>query len=174
MAILIASEGMLFAAFIATYFYLRFQHPVWPLRGDPEPDVLVPAIAVGALALMSIPVQLWSRAARAGRLGATRWFVLSALVVQVAYLAWAVHDFADQKASFAYSTDAYSSIYYTLLVTDHVHVAAGILFSLWLVAKLAGGLTTYRVNGAQAIAWYWHAVNAITVAVYLTLWSARL
>ena len=37
MAALIASELMLFVAMIGTYFYLRFNTPVWPPPGVPEP-----------------------------------------------------------------------------------------------------------------------------------------
>ena len=32
-------------------------------------------------------------------------------------------------------------------------------------AKLARGLTTYRANATQAIAWYWHFVNVLTIVV---------
>jgi hypothetical protein len=53
-------------------------------------------------------------------------------------------------------------------------VLLGILFNVWLLGKLAGGLTGYRVRAAQAIAWYWYAVNALTVLVIATLLSARL
>jgi hypothetical protein len=35
-------------------------------------------------------------------------------------------------------------------------------------------MTPYRVRAAQAIAWYWHFVNAATLAVALTLASGRL
>jgi heme/copper-type cytochrome/quinol oxidase subunit 3 len=74
---------------------------------------------------------------------------------------------------FDITRDAYSSIYYTLLGADHAHVFLGILFNLWLLGKLATGLTTYRANAVQAIAWYWHAVNILTVVVIGTLLSAR-
>ena len=39
------------------------------------------------------------------------------------------------------------------------------------------GLPQYQdagENAVQAVAWYWHAVNVITIAVTLTLLSARL
>jgi len=94
MAILIASEATLFAALIGTYFYLRFETAVWPPRGVPEPDALVPAILVAVLALTSIPVHLAWRSVRAGRVGPARMLLLGALVVQVGYFAWALHDFA--------------------------------------------------------------------------------
>jgi heme/copper-type cytochrome/quinol oxidase subunit 3 len=60
-----------------------------------------------------------------------------------------------------------------LLGADHAHVAVGILFNLWLLGKLARGLTTYRLNAVQAITWYWHFVNVLTLVVIATVLSAR-
>ena len=122
-------------------------HAAGRRTGFPEPSVVVPLILLACLVATSVPMQLASRAARAGRLGATRCSSLVALVVQAGYLAYEVHDFADQLASDSGITrDAYSSIYYTLLGADHAHVALGLLLDLWLLAKLARGLTPYRLN----------------------------
>jgi heme/copper-type cytochrome/quinol oxidase subunit 3 len=172
MVILIASEATLFGAFIGTYYYLRFKSPAWPPDGLPEPKVVVPLILVGVLLTTSVPMQLASAAAQAGRLAATRLLVLAAVFVQSGYFAYEVHDFSDQLKSFDISRNAYSSIYYTLLGADHGHVALGLLFNLWLLWKLARGLTRYRVNAVRAIAWYWHAVNVLTLVVFGTLLSA--
>lgn len=174
MVMLVASEATLFGAFIGTYFYLRFRAPQWPPAGIPEPRVIVPLILVGVLLLSSIPMHLASQAATAGRLGATRLFVLAALVLQAGYFAYEVHDFSDQLQTFDITRDAYSSIYYVLLGATHAHVGLGILFDLWLLWKLVRGLTTYRVHATQAIAFYWHAVNAITLIVTLVLLSAAI
>jgi cytochrome c oxidase subunit 3 len=174
MMIFVASESTLFGAFVGTYFYLRFKTPTWPPDGIPEPRVVLPLILVACLVATSVPMQLASRAAQSGRLAATRLFILAALVVQCGYLAYEVHDFHGQLQTFDITRDAYSSIYYTLLGADHAHVFIGVLFNFWLLWKLARGLTTYRANAAQAIAWYWHAVNVITVVVILTLLSARI
>ena len=168
---LIASEGTLFGAFIGTYYFLRFKTLHWPPPGIPEPKVVVPLILVGCLAVTSVPMQLASRAAHRGRLAATRLFLVAALVVQCGYFAFEMHDFQDQLRDFTPTTNAYGSIYYTLLGADHAHVFMGLLFNLWLLWKLARGLTTYRVNAVQAIAWYWHAVNLLTLIVIGTLLS---
>lgn len=173
MVILVASEGTLFGAFIGTYYYLRFNTAVWPPDGLPKPAVAVPLILVGVLVLTSIPMQIASLAARAGRLALTRLALGTALFVQCGYFAYEVHDFRDQLHRFDITRDAYSSIYYTLLGADHGHVLLGILFNLWLLGKLSRGLTRYRVNAAQAITLYWHAVNVLTVVVIGTLLSAR-
>ena len=174
MLILIASEGTLFGAFLGTYYYLRFKSPAWPPDGLPEPRVVVPLVLAAVLLTTSVPMQLASFAAHARRLAAARAFVVLALVVQGGYFAYAVHDFADQLHSFDITRNAYSSIYYTLLGADHAHVALGLLFDLWLLWKLATGLTTYRVKAVQAIAWYWHAVNLLTLVVIGTLSSAAI
>ena len=173
MIILIAAESTLFGVFIGTYYYLRFKTPAWPPDGLPEPKWVVPVILVACLASTSVPMQLASRAVRAGRLAATRLFISLALLVQASYFAYEVHDFSDQLHRFDITRNAYSSIYYTLLGADHAHVLLGVLFNLWLLGKLARGLTTYRLNAVQAITWYWHAVNVLTIVVLGVLLSAR-
>jgi heme/copper-type cytochrome/quinol oxidase subunit 3 len=173
MLMVIASEGTLLACLVATYWYLRLRAPHWPPAGIPEPRVVVPMSLAGALLLTSVPMQLASHAVRQGRLSATRLYILIALVVQTGYLAYEIHDFGDQLRDFGITRNAYSSIYYTLLGADHAHVAVGLLLDVWLLAKLVRGLTTYRVNAAVAITWYWHFVNVLTVVVIGTLTSVN-
>jgi heme/copper-type cytochrome/quinol oxidase subunit 3 len=174
MAMVIASEATLFGTFIGSYYYLRFSSPHWPPPGTPEPRVLVPLIMVGILATSSIPMWLAARAAARARLGSTRLLLVWALAVQCGYLVWATHDFVDQLQRSTPQDNAYSSIYYVLLGADHVHVAVGILLVAWLLAKLARGLTMYRLNATQAVAFYWHAVNLLTLIVMGVLLSATL
>jgi heme/copper-type cytochrome/quinol oxidase subunit 3 len=173
MSILIASEGMLFGCLIATYFYLRFKNPAWPPDGIAEPKLVLPLVLTACLAATSAPMQLALTAVRSGKVAAARLFLVAALVVQCGYFAYEVHDFHDQLAKVDITRDAYSSIYYTLLGADHGHVFLGILFNLWLLGKLARGLTRYRANATLAITWYWHFVNVLTIVVIATLLSAR-
>ena len=48
------------------------------------------------------------------------------------------------------------------------HVAAGLLLNLWVLARLAGGLTSYRVTAVSVTAWYWGFVAAVAVLVVAT------
>jgi len=173
MLMLIASEGTLLMCLVATYWYLRVRAVHWPPAGIPEPRVVVPMVLAGVLLLTSVPFQLASRAVREGRLRAARRLLLPALVVQAGYLAYEIQDFGDQLRGFGIARNAYSSIYYTLLGADHAHVALGLLLDVWLLAKLARGLTRYRVTATVAIAWYWHFVNVLTVVVIGTLTSVN-
>jgi heme/copper-type cytochrome/quinol oxidase subunit 3 len=172
MAMLLVSESVLFAAFIGTFFYLRFNNHPWPLPGDPEPKVVVPLILVAVLTTTSAFMHLAWKAAREGVLGATRALVAIALVVQCGYFAYEVHDFADELKKTPIDRDAYTSIHYVLLGADHAHVFVGLLFYVWLLWKLARGITTYRANALQAITWYTHFVNVLTWVVIGTILSA--
>jgi heme/copper-type cytochrome/quinol oxidase subunit 3 len=174
MAMLIAGETALFGMMIGSYFYLRFKNLHWPPPGIPEPKVVVPLVLLGVLLATLVPMQLAVFAGRAGRLGPTRAFLLLALVAQAGYFAMQVHEYQGDLSRFQRSQHAYASIYYTLLGADHAHVAAGLLFDLWLLAKLLRGFTGYRLRALSAIAFYWYLVSAITLAVTLTILSAAL
>jgi cytochrome c oxidase subunit III len=174
MAMLVASEATLFGTLIGSYYYLRFGAPHWPPLGTPAPRVVVPLIMVGVLATTSLPMQLAANAARRGRLGTTRALLVLALAVQCGYLVWAVHDYLHQLQNSTPQDNAYSSIYYVLLGADHAHVGVGILLVVWLLWKLLRGLTMYRLNAVQATAFYWHAVNVLTLIVTGVLLTATI
>lgn len=173
MLMVIASELTILASMIGAYWYLRLRAVHWPPPGVPEPRVVVPMVLSGVLLSTSVPMLLAARAVRAGRLVATRLFLLLALVVQAGYFAYEVTDYGDQIEKMNLSHDAYTSIYYTLLGADHAHVFVGMLLTVWLLLKLARGLTMYRLNATVAISWYWHFVNVLTVVIVGTLTSVH-
>ena len=170
-ALFVATEATLFGTLVGSYFFLRFNTLQWPPPGVSEPKALWPLVLTGVLVATSVPMQLAVRAARAGRRGAAWWLVAAALAVQAAYFAVQVHLFFGDLARFKPQGSSYASIYFTLLGADHAHVALGLLLDLWLLARLAARLTTYRLTGLRVIAFYWHFVNAVSVAVTLTLLS---
>jgi heme/copper-type cytochrome/quinol oxidase subunit 3 len=173
-AIFCASEAMLFGLLLGTYFYLRFRAVHWPPPGVPEPKVALPLILTAVLVASSVPMQVASRAARSARLGAAQGALLFALVTQAAYFGVQIHLFLDDLAKFTPQQGAYGSAYFTLVGAHHAHVAVGLLLDVWLLLRLVGGLTAYRLNGLRATAFYWHFVNALAVLVVLTQVSPAL
>ena len=167
-ALLIATEATLFGCLIATYFYLALQDVQWPPAGVPDPKVALPLVLTGALVLTSAPMLLAVRAARRADVARARLWVLLALLVQGAYFGVQMHQFLSDLDKFSPSDSAYGSIYFTLLGTHHAHVAVGILLNLWLLAKLLGGLTNYRLVALRVVTLYWLFVSAAAVCVLLT------
>jgi len=174
MAAFVATEATLFGALIGTYAYLRFTTVLWPPDGLPAPKVVLPLVLAALLAATSIPMALAASASRQGRARRAWALIVLALVVQSVYFGIQLNQFGADLDRFTPQRDAYASIYYTVLGAEHAHVAAGLLLNAWLVVRLAGGLTRYRVVAVRAIAFYWYAVSVITVAVTACLVSAAL
>ena len=173
-ALLVATEATLLGCVLGAYWYLRFKTVVWPPRGIPEPKVLWPVVLTAVLVSTSVPVQLAFRAGKARRVRGALLALLAAFVVQAAYLGVQIHLFLGDLHEFVPQQHAYASIYYVLVGAGHAHVALGLAIEAFLLAKLAGGLTRYRVIGLQANAFYWHFVNLFSVLLLLTQISPSL
>jgi len=165
MVVFVATEATLFATLIGSYYDLRFRTPHWPPPGVPDPKVAVPLVLLAVLVSSSIPVQLASRFAQAGRVAPTQLALLTALLLQAGYLGMQIHLFADDLHRFKPQGSAYGSIYFTLVGAHHAHVFVGILLELWFFLRLFAGNTVYRAVGIHATAFYWHAVNILAIAV---------
>lgn len=168
MALFIATEATLFGTLIATYFYLRFNTTRWPPPGVPDPKVALPLVLTVVLVASTVPVFFASRAARAGNARLAWLLFLGAFAVQSAYLGVQIHEFLGDLGKFSPHASAYASIYFALLGVHHAHVALGLALELWLLGKLLGGLTRYRLVGVRAIAMYWYFVSLLGIAVVLT------
>ena len=170
--LLLGTEGALLMVLYATYFFLRTRAVEWPLGGIEPPDPVVPLILTATLVATSLPMALASGAARRGRARAAWIAIFVALFVQAGYFAFEMHSFTSDLDTFQPSYNAYASIYYTVLGADHVHVFVGMLLNVWLLARLLGGLTTYRAVGVRAVSWYWHFANLMTLFTIGTILSA--
>jgi heme/copper-type cytochrome/quinol oxidase subunit 3 len=174
MVVFVATEVTLFATLIGSYYDLRFKTQQWPPPGVPDPKLLLPLVLTAALVATSIPVQLAVGFARRAQTRRAQLALLTAMAVQIAYLAVQIHLFADDLSHFTPQGSAYGSIYFTLLGVHHLHVVVGILLEAWFVLRLFGGMTRYRRVGIEATAFYWHAVNVLAVAVTLVVLSPSL
>jgi heme/copper-type cytochrome/quinol oxidase subunit 3 len=167
-----ATEATLFGTLIATYFYLRLNADAWPPQGVEAPALALPVALTAALVLTTAPLLLAATAAARGRRARAWLLVLGATVVQAGYLAWQIVLYFDDLSKFAPDETTYGSIYFTLLGTHHIHVAIGLLLDVWVLMRLAAGLTSYRVTTVRVVAVYWVLVNAVAVLVTATQVSA--
>jgi heme/copper-type cytochrome/quinol oxidase subunit 3 len=168
MAIFLCSETALFGSLIGTYFYLRFTSPEWPQGGIAAPSVALPIVLTALLVASTAPMAVAAGAARRGRRAAAWWLVALALAMQAGYLAAQIVSYVSDLDTFTPSTNAYGSIYFTLLGAHHLHVIAGLLLDGWLLVRLLGSLTTYRIVAVRSVALYWYAVAALAIAVTAT------
>lgn len=173
-ALLVATEATFLGCLIAAYYYLRFNGGDWPPEGIERPAVAAPLILTGGLLISVAPLYAAVAAARAGRLRATWLLVALALAIQAVYLGFQIELFSADLDEFSPSATAYGSAYFTLLGAHHLHVAVGICFDLWLLAKLFGGLNRYRMTALRVVGLYWLFVAIAAVPIVLTQLSPSL
>lgn len=161
------SEATLFGCLIGTYFYLRFTNEQWPPPGVAAPSVALPLVLTAVLVLTAAPMFAAVRAAMAGRVPAAMGLLGLATLVQGGYLAVQIVSYLSDLDKFSLTGSAYGSIYFTMLGAHHAHVAVGLLLNLWLLARLTGGLTPYRLTAVRVVAWYWYFVALVAVAVVI-------
>jgi heme/copper-type cytochrome/quinol oxidase subunit 3 len=165
MLLFVTTEAVLLTTLVGTYLYLRFRSTQWPPPGIEPPAAVLPLVLTGVLVLTTLPMAAAARAARLRRRGLAAALIALAMVIQGGYLAWQIVLFFSDLDKFAADATAYGSAYFTMLGAHHIHVAIGLLFDLWLLARLARGLTQYRIVSVQAVAIYWAFVNAIAILV---------
>jgi heme/copper-type cytochrome/quinol oxidase subunit 3 len=174
MALFAATEATLIGTIVGSYFYLRINAAAWPPKGAPEPAILAPVLLTVALLASVVPFHGAVSAARRDDRARALALVAVATAVQAAYFGVQIHLFSASLDRFQPQAGAYASIYYVLLGAAHAHIAVGLLFDLWLLARLARRLTPYRLRALEAVALYWVVVAGITVVAVFTLLSPRL
>jgi heme/copper-type cytochrome/quinol oxidase subunit 3 len=170
---LIATEATLFAALIATYFFLRFRAgPVWPPDGIVKPTVELPLIMTVILLSSSIPVHWAESGIKRGKqgrlkLGLAVGFILGVIFMAVTFgVEWPekLHEFTPQ-------TNAYGSLFFTVTGFHGLHVLVGLVFSLWTqVRAWKGAFDQDRHLTVQNFVMYWHFVDVVWIFVFSTIY----
>ena len=170
---LIATEAMLFAALIASYFYIRFQSgPVWPPVGIVPPDLTLPLIMSVILWSSSIPVHIADRGIRTGNQSALRYGLLAGFLLGATFLAIQVGiEYPELLHEFTPRTNAYGSLVFTLTGMHGIHVGIGLLISLWTqIRAWSGAFDENRHLTVQNFALYWHFVDVVWLFVLVSIY----
>jgi cytochrome c oxidase subunit III len=167
---IVAIEGMMFAIFIVTYFYLRMYVPKWP-PNLPPPDLLYGTLNTLILLVSAVPNQWVKHAAERKDLRSVRLGLLICLAFAAAFLAVRAFEFMALHCS--WDTNAYGSAVWTLLgfhtfhlVTDALDTA--VLTALMFTRRIAG---RYFVD-VDENAVYWYFVVGVWLPVYAVIYIA--
>jgi cytochrome o ubiquinol oxidase subunit 3 len=165
--IFILSDMVMFSAFFAAYAVLSGQ-----TAGGPDGAELFNlknvAIETGCLLLSSFTCGMASIAAD---VRSKFWFQVSmavTCVLGIAFLSIEFREFADLVARGAGpSRSAFLSAFFTLVGCHGLHVSAGILWLLTMMAQvLAKGFRADIQRRILCFALFWHALDIIWVAVF--------
>jgi cytochrome c oxidase subunit 3 len=166
----LSSELMFFAGLFAAYFTLRASTTTWPPSGvelSAARTGLATLVLIASSGTMHIAV---GRAERGDRAGAVRGLVLTA-VLGLVFLANQAYEYAN--ATFHIDTNAYGSIFYLMTGFHGLHVLGGIVFMLVVAGVIGGRSAAPSGPTTMVCGYYWHFVDAVWVAMYLTIYVLR-
>jgi cytochrome c oxidase subunit 3 len=169
--VFLASESMLFAGLLAAYYDLRGRAAVWP---PPGVTLDVPTATLGTilLGLGSVTMGIAQAAGAKGRRGVARAMLVLTIGCALGFAYIALHDWA--AADFRVDTDAYGTIFYVLTGTHLAHVIVGaILLTALTIFLRRPAFQADERAGVEAIAFYWHFVFVIWLAVYATIYLVK-
>jgi cytochrome c oxidase subunit 3 len=162
---------MAFAVLLAAWFYLRATSKAWPPPGTELPDLRLTLPFSVVLWASSIPVVLGERAIRARRIASFRRWMAAGWVMGAAFLAYTANDFAGLH--YGWRDSAYASGFYVIVGLHAIHVVVGLAMSAVVQAKAWLGRYDRGPHGsAEAVALYWHFVDAVWLAVMPSVFLA--
>lgn len=171
MIVFLASDLMLFAAFFSAYYVLRGANDPWPPPGV-EFHVARALAATIVLVSSSFTLIAGDRALAERRSRAARRWVLATVALGLAFAVNQLLEYRD--LSFRIGDHPYGSAYWMLTGVHGAHVLAGLGALMLLFVRLVRARDLERVEPyAGGISLYWHMVDAVWVAVFLTIWVVR-
>ncbi len=169
MAILIATEAMIFTGLLASYFFVRAGSPEWPQGGIEVPEL--PRIIVFTVVLLgsSLPI-FWAEAGiRRGKLRRMQIGLALSFVLGAAFLVNLGLEY--EELGFGVRDNAYASLFYAITGLHGFHVLVGLLMNAVVQLKAATGRITAERHLTMAVfSLYWHFVDVVWIAVFSSLY----
>lgn len=171
MSLLVLLIGICTALFEFAYFYIALQHVVWPQWNLPEPNLLWPGIATVAMLAAAGAMFFANRNITAGGQWGLRISLLAAFLLGGVAAGLLIYDLS--QVPFDHTTNAYGSLYFTLLVFLMLIVVGGMAQNLFTQVWAWRGRYTPGEHIAVDIgALYWYAAAAFWLVLAGTVYLA--
>lgn len=175
MWLFIATEGMLFAALLSSYFYIRFGADAWPPAGIAPPELGLPALGTVFLLTSSLTAHWAERGIRSGRTSQLRVGLGLTALLGAGFLGIQAREYA--TAGFGPTSSAYGSLFFGTTGFHGLHVLVGVALLL-AVGTVAWRTDRYRPDHhlpVRLAVVYWHFVDVVWIFVFTSLYlSVRL
>jgi heme/copper-type cytochrome/quinol oxidase subunit 3 len=168
MVLLIVTEAALFVYLLFSYFYLgSMARGAWPPSGPPELRLALPNTAI--LLLSSGAMWYGESGVRRGDQSRLRTGLVLTLILGCVFVAIQIIEYGHQH--FTPRSGAYGSLFFTITGFHGAHVLVGLLMIAFVTVRAwLGHFSERRHLAVTNVAWYWHFVDAVWLAVFTTLY----
>ncbi len=166
MWLFLGSDCLLFGALISTYLLLR--HRGTGLGPEDVFDIPFTSVSSFVLLMSSMTMVFAVSAIARGEMQKLRLWLLATSLLGGTFIAGQVYEFTSfYREGLGYTTNLFSSAFYSLTGFHGVHVSAGIVMLMSLfVMSLKGRLTQDRAETVEIVGLYWHFVDIVWVLIF--------
>jgi cytochrome c oxidase subunit 3 len=161
---------MFFSGLFAAYFTLRGINDPWPAEGV-ELSMVGTVLATIVLLSSSVTMHMAVGAsARGDRTTARRWLAVTS-VMGALFLAHLLYEWSE--VPFSYDSNSYGSIFFLMTGFHGLHVLGGLVFMGAVAFAIAGRSPVPTHQTVDVCSYYWHFVDVVWVAMFLTIYVLR-
>ena len=169
MAVLIATEAMIFAILLSSYIFVRAASKEWPLDDIEPPELKLIWFFTAVLLGSSGPMFFAEHAIRKGNQARLRLGLAMVFLMGASFLGFLAYEY--HELEFGIRDNAYGTLFYTITGLHGAHVVGGLLMICMLQIKAwMGKFTAERHETVAVIGMYWHFVDAVWIFVFSTLY----
>jgi heme/copper-type cytochrome/quinol oxidase subunit 3 len=166
----IASEIVIFGGLLVTYTVHRLGHPEWEISAA-HTNTRAGAFNTLVLLTSSLSAVLAHKAADAGNGAQAAKFLRLTILGGAVFLGVKAFEWTTEiREGFTLPSGGFWSYYYTLTGLHGLHVLAGMLIMLVVVADAAKNEELQRV---ECVGLYWHFVDIVWIFLFPLLYIAR-
>ena len=172
MALFITSEATLFAVMFFTYYYVEKGNVQrWSLEEPPKLHYALPQLAI--LLLSSVVLHWGEKQAKQEKRGAARMGIFGTVLLGISFLALSAFDYSEHLLHLTPWSNAYGSIFYTIISLHVAHLSLGLLMLIWvsLLPRWEPALRSPH-RPYHNVSLYWHFVDTVWVFIVALLYVA--
>ena len=168
MWLFLGSECLLFGALISSYLLLKERLPEGEIGPDDVFDIPFTSVSSFVLLLSSLTMVLaLSNMSRGDERRFRVWTITTALLGAI-FIAGQVYEFsAFYEEGLGYTTNIFSSAFFSLTGFHGAHVTLGIIMLMSLVVlNLRGRLGPDKAEVVEIVGLYWHFVDIVWILIF--------
>jgi heme/copper-type cytochrome/quinol oxidase subunit 3 len=176
----LASECLLFGGLISTYLLYKdklnnfagFENVQVSHLGAQIYDIPFTSVSSFVLLMSSLTMVLAHSALTRNDIPRSRIWLLATALLGATFISGQVYEFtAFYREGLGYTTNLFSSSFYTLTGFHGVHVTVGIVMLLSLfVQSVRGRLTEGHAEKVEIVGLYWHFVDVVWVVIFAVVY----
>ena len=174
MVCLCATEAMLFASFLGSYFFLRGSIVAFSAEGGKYVPLTRPLIMTAVLLSSSVTAWWGEKGIKTGNVSRLKIGLAVTFILGLIFLSIQATEYANRESS--WTTSAYDSLFMTITGFHGAHVAFGLLMNFYVqIRAWLGHFDAERHDAVSNSIVYWHFVDGVWLFILAALYlSPRL